>query len=309
MSRAPKVAAKPAVRRPPRGAAPVRRRSSSLGQHMSRAFRALPVSGELMRRIGNWGLGLFVAAGVVVGVIAMGVPQTIGLELAHGLGRMGFVVHNIEITGRKNVDADSVFRIVHTAADQQDMALVDLTSIRSQLLQFGWVQDARVSRRLPDTLAVELVERTPAAILQRHQQLYLIDGVGHILSGGDPKTLPIQLPLVIGTGVETHIADLQALVATQPSLKQLVAGATWVGERRWDLRFQSGETLALPEGAAEARAAYATFAIKDREERLLGRGFVRFDMRNPGSMTVRTTPEPGAKIEDPAPAPAPGAVA
>jgi cell division protein FtsQ len=309
MSRSPKVAAKPATRRGARVTAPVRRRSPSIGQQVSRAFASLPVPGDLLRSIGNWALGLFVAAGVVAGLIAMGVPQTIGLEMAHALGRMGFVVHNIEITGRKNVNADRVFEIVNDAADKQDMALIDLAGIRAQLLQLGWIQDARVSRRLPDTLAVDLVERSPAAILQRRQQLYLIDASGHVLSGGDPKTLPIQLPLVIGNGVEAHITDFQALVASQQSLRQLVAGGTWVGERRWDLRFQSGETLALPEGAVEARTAYATFARKDQEERLLGRGFVRFDMRNPGQMVVRTTPEPGAKIEDPAPAPVPGAVA
>jgi cell division protein FtsQ len=71
---------------------------------------------------------------------------------------------------------------VHDAADKQDMALVDLAGIRGQLLQLGWIKDARVSRRLPDTLAVDLVERSPAAILQRRQQLYLIDATGNILS-------------------------------------------------------------------------------------------------------------------------------
>lgn len=303
MSRSPKTAARPAVRRAPRAAPPARRRSASFRQQVSRAFAALPVPANLVRRIANWGLGLFVAAGILTGLIAMGVPQMIGLEVAHALGRLGFVVRNIEISGRSHVDRDAVYRLV---MDQrgQDMPLVDLSGTRERLLGLGWIEDARVSRRLPDTLAVDLVERVPAAILQRRQQLYLIDTAGHILSGVDPKTLPLQLPLVIGANVEAHVLDLQALVAAQSGLKQLVAGATWVGNRRWDLRFQSGETLALPEGKAEARAAYATFARKDQQERLLGRGFVRFDMRNPGQIVVRTTPEPGAKIEDPTPVPA-----
>jgi cell division protein FtsQ len=277
---------------------------------VGRAFGGLPLPRDLLRRIGNWLLGLIIAAGIVAGVIAMGVPQRIGLEIAHGLGRMGFVVRNIEISGRSHVDRDTVYRIV---SDQrgQDMALVDLGEMRRLLIgppgQPSWIADARVSRRLPDTLVVDLVERTPAAILQRNRQLYLVDISGRMLAGVDAHTLPLQLPLVIGANVEQHIPDLQALVAAQPGLKPLVAGATWVGDRRWDIRFQSGETLALPEGVAEARAAYATFARKDQEERLLGRGFVRFDMRNPGQMVVRTTPEPGAKIEDPAP-PAPASV-
>jgi cell division protein FtsQ len=305
MSRAPRrVPAQAARRQPARVARPAagRRRSPTLGQQVSRAFAAIPVPHALLRRVRNWTLGLLVAIAIVAGIIAMGVPQMIGMAAAHGLGSMGFVVRNIEISGRKHVDADSVYRIVMNARGQ-DMPLVSLSDTRERLLQLRWVADARVSRRLPDTLTVDLVERVPAAILQRNQQLSLIDAGGHVLEAVDPHTMPVQLPLVIGNGVEEQIPALQALIASQPALKPLIVGATWIGGRRWDLRFQSGETLALPEGDAAARAALATFAKKDQAVRLLGQGYVRFDMRDPGQMVVRTSREPGMKIEDLPPAP------
>src|SRR3546814_11905036 len=62
---------------------------------------------------------------------------------------------------------------------------------------------------------------------------------------------------------------------------------TWVGNRRWDLRFRSGETLSLPEGAAEAKKALAKFAHMDGANRLLGRGILRFDMRDPSRFVLR----------------------
>lgn len=299
MSRAPRrVPAQAARRQPARVAKPAaRRRSPTLGQQVSRALGAIPVPHALLRRVRNWTLGLLVAAAVVAGIIAMGVPQMIGMAAAHGLGSMGFVVRNIEISGRRHVDADAVYRIVMNARGQ-DMPLVSLSDTREQLLRLRWVADARVSRRLPDTLTVDLVERVPAAILQRNQQLSLIDAGGHVLEAVNPHTMPVQLPLVIGNGVEDRIPALQALIASQPALKPLIVGATWIGRRRWDLRFQSGETLALPEGDAAARAALATFARKDQAVRLLGQGYIRFDMRDPGQMVVRTSREPGMKIED-----------
>jgi cell division protein FtsQ len=246
----------------------------------------IPIPAELVRRIRNWSLGLFIAAGCIAGLVAMGVPQLVGLETAHALGRMGFVVRNIQISGRKNVDRDQVYRVVMDAQGQ-DMPLVNLADLRARLLQFGWIGDARVSRRLPDTLAVDLVERVPAAVLQRNQRLSLIDAAGNVLSAVDPRTMPMNLPLVIGPGVETRIAALNALIATQPAIKPMIEGATWIGERRWDLRFQSGETLSLPEGDAPARTALATFVRKDQQERLLGQGYLRFDMRVPGQIVVR----------------------
>ena len=72
--------------------------------------------------------------------------------------------------------------------------------------------------------------------------------------------------------------------------------ATWVGQRRWDLSFQSGETIALPEGEAAAGAALAKFAKMDKSAGLLGRGIVRFDLRIPGKMIVRLPREPGEPI-------------
>lgn len=282
---------------PARAAQPVRRRPPAKTRDLPR----IPLPAGLVRTIRNWTLGLFVVAGCIGGLIAMGVPQMAGMAAAHGLGRMGFVVHNIQLTGLKQVDRDMVYRIA-SEEHGQDMALVDLGQLREQLLQLGWIEDARVSRRLPDTLAIDLVERVPAAVLQRNQQLSLIDAQGHILAPVDARTMPVQLPLVIGDGVEAHIGALRALIASQAPLKQLVEGATWVGQRRWDIRFQSGETLSLPEGDSEAIKALATFARKDQEARLLGQGYVRIDMRDPKQMVIRTSRDPGTRITDPAPA-------
>lgn len=262
----------------------------------------IPLPEGLVRRIKNWTLGLIVTGGVIGGLIAMGVPQMTGMAAAHGLGDMGFVVHNIQLTGLKQVDRDTVYRIV-SEAHGQDMPLVDLAQLRAELLQLGWIEDARVSRRLPDTLAIDLVERMPAAVLQRNQQLYLIDGAGHVLAAADPHTMPVSLPLVIGEGVEGHIDALRTLIASQAPLKQLIEGATWIGQRRWDLRFQSGETLSLPEGQDAAVQALATFAKKDQEARLLGQGYVHIDMRDPARMVVRTSRDPGTRITDPVPPP------
>ena len=284
-----------------RGGQPAARRRPP-ARTSDRALPRIPLPDGFLRGLRNWTLGLLIVAACIGGLIAMGVPQMTGMAAAHGLGRMGFVVRNIQLTGLKQVDRDTVYRIV-SEAHGQDMPLVDLTQLRSQLLQLGWIEDARVSRRLPDTLAIDLVERIPAAVLQRNQQLALIDAQGHILAAVDAHTMPVQLPLVIGEGVENHIDQLQALISSQAPLKQLIDGATWVGQRRWDLRFQSGETLSLPEGDAEAIKALATFAKKDQEARLLGQGYVRIDMRDPARIVIRTSRDPGTRIQDPVPPP------
>ena len=81
-----------------------------------------------------------------------------------------------------------------------------------------------------------------------------------------------------------------------PTLKAQLVSANWVGQRRWDLSFQSGETILLPEGDALAGAALVKFAKMDKSAGLLGRGLLRFDLRIPGKMTVRLPRQPGEPI-------------
>ena len=199
-------------------------------------------------------------------------------------------------------DTDQVQRLYDIALAQKDrsMAAVELEDVRRDLMQYGWIKDARVSRRLPDTLVVDIVERTPAAIWQNDGRLSLIDDSGVVLEPVTVATMP-DLPLVIGPNANRRAQDLDALLAEASSLKELLAGATWVGNRRWDLRFRSGETLSLPEGDAEAKAALAKFAHMDGANRLLGRGILRFDMRDPSRFVLRM-PHEGqvapSKIDD-----------
>jgi cell division protein FtsQ len=174
-------------------------------------------------------------------------------------------------------------------------ALVDVSAIRRRLLQFGWVKDARVSRRLPDTLVIDIVERRPAALWQNDGQLALIDSDGVVLDRVPVDKMP-DLPLLIGPGANGQADQLSRIMAAVPTLKPQLASATWVGGRRWDLSFQSGETVALPEGEDTARTALTKFARVDKSSGLLGRGIVRFDLRVPDKMIVRLPRAPGEPI-------------
>jgi cell division protein FtsQ len=51
--------------------------------------------------------------------------------------------------------------------------------------------------------------------------------------------------------------------------------------------FDTGETLSLPEGIDEAARALRLFAERDGTLRLLGKGWLKFDMRDPDRMVMR----------------------
>lgn len=291
--------ARPADRRPraaaPAKRAPARRKPSII----ARAIEQLPVSRDTLRTAGNWTLGIAVTGAVVAGLVAMGLPQMIGLMIADGIGDAGFKVRNVEILNRQQVDSGYVYDIA-MRQQARPMPLVDLEGTRAELMKMGWIADARVSRRLPDTLVVDIVERVPAAIWQYQHRLALIDKDGVVIGPVDDRAMP-DLPVVVGPGANRRATQLAQLMAAAPSLKPLITAASWQGDRRWDIIFQSGEKVMLPEGEQEAAKALAFFAQEDRRAGMLGKGLVSIDLRDPSRMVARMSREPGSRIEAPAP--------
>ncbi|WP_164099257.1 cell division protein FtsQ/DivIB, partial [Serratia marcescens] len=78
-----------------------------------------------------------------------------------------------------------------------------LADVRARLLAYPWIKDARVSRRLPDKLLIDIVEREPAAIWQNHGQLMLIDPAGVPLEPVSREAMP-DLPLLVGDGANAQ---------------------------------------------------------------------------------------------------------
>ena len=286
------------------GPAPRARQKPRSGSRSGGSRRAPPrqpgvleeagVSPETVRRL-LWGLfiGLLIAAAIAA-IAVFRVPQRIGTAMGEAVGEAGFTVRRYEIRGVNRMDRQRIDAVVATEL-RRAMPLVDLAALRRRLLVFGWIGDARVSRRLPDTLVIDIVERRPAALWQRGRELMLIDASGVVLDRVRVEAMP-DLPLLIGPDANRHTASLDLLLRQAPHLRPQLASATWVGGRRWDLAFQTGEVLALPEGGEAAQRAVAEFARRDQQAQLLGRGFARFDMRIPGRMIVRVSREPGSSV-------------
>ena len=284
-----------------RGAKAKRKSSSAKKKNSIASARA--------NKLAAFGFTGFLVLMAGAAAIALDLPAKAALSAGEAVGSAGFRVDGYQIVGLKHMDRKLVDAVVidelRRAAAPEGLSkpaqpLVDVSRIRERLLAFGWVKDARVSRRLPDTLVIDIVERTPTALWQDKQQLALIDSEGVVLDRVPVDKMP-DLPLVIGPNANRHAAQLKGLLSDVPALQAQLASATWIGGRRWDLSFQSGEIVQLPEDVADARTALGKFAKNDRASGLLGRGILRFDLRKPGQMTVRLPRAPGEPIM-PAPA-------
>ncbi|WP_370032925.1 cell division protein FtsQ/DivIB [Qipengyuania mesophila] len=266
-------------------------------QHTSglfdRAMTALPFTEEQWHK---FFLSAIIVAGLgIVWTIASfaGLPEIAQTELAKSASRSGFEVRRVQVSGVKRMNEQLVYERV-LAEQDQPMPLVDLNGVRERLLDLPWVADARVSRQLPDTLKIDIVERVPHAVLRKPDRLMLIDRQGHELEPISAAKAKGML-LIEGPGAARQVQELGRLLDAAPALKPQIAAAEWVGNRRWNLTFKTGQLLALPEGDLGA-PALVKFAQLDGMHRLIGGKPVAIDMRVPDRAYLRCEDGPCPKL-------------
>ena len=248
-----------------------------------RAMALLPFTDEQLHRIFLFLIiGLAVAAAWFVASLA-GVPQMAQARLAVAASNAGFEVRTIRVSGVERMNEQTVYERVLGEYDRP-MPSVDLEAMRERLLELNWVKDARVSRQLPDTIIVDIVEREEHAVLRRPDRLMLVDASGHELEPISRENAKGMLH-ILGPGSRKQVAALDSLLDAAPAIKPQVAAAEWVGNRRWNLTFKTGQMLALPE--EDAPAALVRFAQLDGSHRLLGGKVTSVDMRVAGQAGFR----------------------
>ncbi len=208
---------------------------------------------------------------------------------------VSIAVNRITVEGRNRTPRDAVRAALKTKRGDNLLA-ADPWAIKKRLEALPWIRAATVERRYPNAILVTLVERVPIARFRDKDGTVLVDETGALIKV-TPEKEHENLILLSGEGAPEAAAALLKLLEDEPALARRVSAAARLGDRRWDLAFEGGATLRLPDGYA--KAAIAKFAAFEREHGLLARGAVTYDMRLPDRLVIR-----GTRTESPAATPA-----
>ena len=120
----------------------------------------------------------------------------------------------------------------------------------------------------------------------------MIDPDGYVIDAADPRDF-LDLPRVVGEDANREAGAVIALLALHPEIRDRVTNAIRVGERRWNLRLQSGGDVLLPED--DPASALALLAAMHEERGVLDYEAQIFDLRNAGEMVMRPWPDRAAE--------------
>ncbi len=231
--------------------------------------------------------GIAIAVGISVWVLSTGRISDLATRLRDtAVGQtaaMGLVIDDILLEGRVYTPKRAVLRAVGVGRGHPILGL-DPGSIARRVSAISWVESVVVERRLPDTLYVKIVERKPMALWQRKGRLALIDRGGVVLTRRGLAKFG-GLLTVVGGDAPGHTPALLTMIAHNPALARRVRAAVRVGGRRWNLQFDNGIDVSLPQ--RDAAAAWARFGRLEKKHGLLGRDIEAIDLRLPDRLIVR----------------------
>jgi cell division protein FtsQ len=212
--------------------------------------------------------------------------QRLGRIVADLGTQAGFRLQRITVDGRVFTPREDLLAALDLRLGEP-MLEIDPAALKLRIEKLGWVRSAAVDRRLPGEIHVQLTEAVPAALWQSSGHFQVIDRAGHLIGEAAPQNF-VKLPVLAGDRAPQHADALFTMLAVEPDLAPRVRAAVWVGDRRWNLRFDNGVDVKLP--ADSPQAAWSLLAKLEREQRLLARDITVIDMRLPDRLVVRLGP-------------------
>lgn len=208
-------------------------------------------------------------------------------------------IATISVTGRRLTSEDALMQALGTSVGQPIFGF-SVKAARDRIDRLPFVDHVVVERHMPDTVVVQLTERSPFAVWQDHGRFTLINRDGAAVADqtmvgpGNEKNAQafLQLPLVVGDGANVAAGELIDALGQQPVVRDFVVAAVRVGDRRWNLSLKDGTTVMLPEG--HDPEALARLARYQGDMRLLERPVISIDMRLPDRMVIHQVPAPDA---------------
>lgn len=162
---------------------------------------------------------------------------------------------------------------------------LDLDALRERVEELDAVATAAVQVKSGGVLTVTVTERQPVAVWRTDDGLQLVDPTGHRVVGLATRVERPELPLIVGVGADSAVAEALALYEISGPISDRLRGFLRVSERRWDVVLTREQRIMLPED--DAVTALQRVIALDRAQDLLARDVAVVDFRNPGRPVLR----------------------
>jgi len=158
--------------------------------------------------------------------------------------------HEIKISGNQKVSDFKIIEIIRKCEvenkNSQNSYSIIHDMIDKIIDELPWIVNIKINRNLPNILNIQVEEFSPFAVWHNDNNKFLIDKSGNIIEFQEDADTEKLIELS-GLNANIHAKSLFNLLTIDSSFSKKVFSATWVGNRRWDVRLQDGVIVKLPE--------------------------------------------------------------
>jgi len=154
-------------------------------------------------------------AGIVIGLVIGSV-----LVFQHTRGDNRFAVKSIEVTGVVHTPRGEIDAVTRGYIGE-NLFKIDIGRLRHDLRGLGWIKRIEAEKKLPDTLRIRVVERTPVALVAENGRITYVDEEGMAFAELAPSAGDSDLPLITnasGNELQRSVALLQTLRTRDPQI-------------------------------------------------------------------------------------------
>ncbi|WP_169542810.1 cell division protein FtsQ/DivIB [Sneathiella aquimaris] len=225
------------------------------------------------------GLGYYIVQNSVIDRTTAWISETTNALVTSS----GLTVQEVTVAGRERTSTRDMMKALGVVRGDNILTF-NPEEARRRVESLGWVEHASVMRRFPDEVFIRVTERRPFARWQSNNKTVVIDRKGAVVSTRDSKEFR-YLPKVVGKDANMDAAALFDVLAGSPELFTRLQNAVRIRGRRWNLEFDNGVSVFLPE--EHAAQAWQRLARMHDEEAILNKAVLSIDMRSAQKMYVR----------------------
>lgn len=214
---------------------------------------------------------------------------TLGGLLQGEFAEAGFAVGEIRITGQTLTQESAILAALGIGPHTSTLSF-DAAAARQRIAELPAIDTVTIRKVYPDDLVVTVTEKVPVARWRVDGVTFVVDATGKQI--GEDQGAYGALPLIIGDGAADDAMVMIRALDQHPEISEGIAALSRIADRRWDLLYETGLRVQLPEmGVAQA---LDNLGMYQRDYALLERDVTIIDLRVPHLVAVRP-----AKHEDP----------
>ena len=209
-----------------------------------------------------------------------------------------FNIKNIEIVGNQKLTNEEIISLSQVQKDENTFKLVK-SKVQKNIKQNAYVENVKVKRNLPDTITIEIEERTPTYMITFANAYAYINNQGYFLEISKDK---LELPILTGfltkeediqEGNRLCVEDLQRLdevlqimkSATSNEIASLVTKINIANKQNYILELKDEKkTVQMGDTSNLSTKMLYIKSILEQNKKIEGEILVNTDLNNKGAI-------------------------